>query len=137
MNELDEFLEWVDTRLYDAEVALHNGDAGPRKEIWSTTDPVTVLGAWMSAVGPQEVGALFSDLERAFSGCASFRTELVAADVRGDLAYTVGHEHTAAIVDGEPRQYTLRVTQIFRREDGGWKVVHRHADTVATIATTR
>ena len=44
------------------------------------------------------------------------------------MAYTVGYEHTQASMNGEPRGYTLRVTQIYRREGGGWKVVHRHAD---------
>jgi ketosteroid isomerase-like protein len=55
---------------------------------------------------------------------------LVAADVVGDMAYTVGYEHTQASVVGEPRSYTLRSTQIYRREDGEWKVAHRHADEV-------
>jgi ketosteroid isomerase-like protein len=32
-------------------------------------------------------------------------------------------------VNGEPRAYTLRATQVYRREGGEWKVVHRHADT--------
>jgi ketosteroid isomerase-like protein len=32
-------------------------------------------------------------------------------------------------VDGVPVEpYTLRVTQEYRREDGEWKVVHRHGD---------
>ena len=48
----------------------------------------------------------------------------------GDMAYTVGYEHTEATVRGEPSRYKLRATQIYRREDGEWKVVHRHADTV-------
>jgi len=55
---------------------------------------------------------------------------LVAAEAIGDLGYTVGYEHTSASVNGEPRQNSLRVTQIYRREEGEWKVVHRHADTV-------
>jgi ketosteroid isomerase-like protein len=38
----------------------------------------------------------------------------------------VGYEHTQAVVDGEPRTYSLRATQIYRREGGKWKVVHRH-----------
>ncbi|MFF2244373.1 hypothetical protein ACFVTM_09360 [Arthrobacter sp. NPDC058130] len=33
-------------------------------------------------------------------------------------------------VDGEPRTFTLRATQIYRREGGQWRVAHRHADTV-------
>jgi hypothetical protein len=33
--------------------------------------------------------------------------------------------------NGQPRTYTLRATQVYRREDGEWKVAHRHGDTVA------
>jgi ketosteroid isomerase-like protein len=89
-----------------------------------------MLGAWMSASGHQEVGDLFGQLESAFSDCTSYPHDIIAADVNGDMAYTVGHEHTRASVNGEPRQYTLRVTQVYRREDGEWKVAHRHADAL-------
>jgi ketosteroid isomerase-like protein len=130
MSERDEFLGWVGSRLKDAETALHNGDAGPRFEIWSTNEPVTVLGAWKSATGQQEVGELFRLLEDSFSDCTSYAHDVVAADVSGDMAYTVGYEHTSASINGEPRTYTLRATQVYRREDGQWKVAHRHADTV-------
>ena len=129
MDERDELLGWVGTRLKDAETALHNGDAGPRFEIWSTREPVTVLGAWKVAIGRQEVGELFRLLEDSFSDCTSYAHDVVGADVSGDMAYTVGYEHTSASVNGEPRTYTLRVTQVYRREDGEWKVAHRHADT--------
>jgi ketosteroid isomerase-like protein len=47
------------------------------------------------------------------------------------MAYTAGLEHTSASIDSEPRSYTLRATQVYRREGGGWKVAHRHGDTVA------
>ena len=128
MSEKEQFLEWARTRLRDAEVALHNGDAGPRLEIWSMNDPVTVFGAWKSASGQEEVRALFRHLEGRFSDCTSYSHEIIAADVFGDMAYTVGYEHTEASVGGEPRSYTLRATQIYRREDGEWKVAHRHGD---------
>ena len=130
MGERDEFLGWVEARLHDAELALHNGDAAQRAAIWSTNEPVSVLGAWKSAVGQQEVRNLFRYLETTFADCTSYAHEVVAADVQGDMAYTVGYEHTTASVNGAPRTYTLRATQIYRREDGEWKVVHRHADTV-------
>ena len=49
----------------------------------------------------------------------------------GDLAYMVGFEHIANSVVGVPVEpYTLRVTHVFRREKGEWKIAHRHADYV-------
>jgi ketosteroid isomerase-like protein len=130
VSDLDAFLAWAGSRLKDAEKALHDGDAGPRLAIWSLDEPVTVLGAWKSATGQKEVRDLFAELATTFSDCASFSHDIVAADVIGDMAYTVGYEHTQASVNGEPRTYTLRVTQIYRREGGEWKVAHRHADTL-------
>lgn len=130
LSEREMFLEWARSRLRDAEEALHNGDAGPRLAIWSSNEPVTVLGAWQSATGHDELRELFRQLEATFSDCRSYAHDIVAADVIGDMAYTVGYEHTQASVNGEPRRYTLRATQVYRREDGEWKVAHRHADTL-------
>ena len=130
MTDRDEFIAWVKTRLHDAELALHNGDAAPRRALWSQTEPVSVLGAWRNAVGQQELDELFDALAKSFSDCTSFAFELQACDVVGDMAYTVGLEHTTASVNGEPRSYTLRATQVYRREAGEWKVAHRHGDTV-------
>lgn len=45
MTEREDFLTWVRTTLRDAEIAMHNGDAGPRRAIWSRNEPVSVLGA--------------------------------------------------------------------------------------------
>ncbi len=126
MTERDEFISWVQSVLRDAEVALHNGDPAPRRAIWSLNDPVTVLGAWKNAIGQQDLNALFQHLADSLSDCTSYEFELLAAEVLGDTAYTVGLEHTSASVDGVPRTYTLRVTQIYRREDGAWQVAHRH-----------
>ncbi|MEU6893982.1 nuclear transport factor 2 family protein [Streptomyces sp. NPDC046557] len=134
-DERDAFLDWARTRLRDAEIALHNGDAGPRFAIWSRREPVSVTGAWMSAVGYEEVAALFHKLAEEFSDCASYEHEIVAVDVVGDMAYTVGYERTHTSVNGEPRRYVLRATQVYRREGGEWKVAHRHADTLETDRT--
>jgi hypothetical protein len=42
---------------------------------------------------------------------------------------TVGYEHASFSMDGGPvAPLTLRVTHVHRREDGEWKIVHRHAD---------
>lgn len=130
MSDQADFLNWVQNDLYDAELALHNGDAAPRRALWSRNEPVSVLGAWSNAVGRQELDDLFTGLAKQFSDCTSYNFELLAYDVIGDMAYTAGREHTAVSVDGEPRSYVLRVTQTYRREGGTWKVTHRHGDTV-------
>jgi ketosteroid isomerase-like protein len=131
MGETEAFLDDVLPRLRSADLALHNGDAGPRLEIWSRTEPVSLFGAWLSNVGWPDVSRTFEELATRFSNCRSFDIELVAADAKGDLAYTVAYEHTSVTVQGEPRTYTLRVTQVYRREQGEWKVVHRHGDELA------
>jgi ketosteroid isomerase-like protein len=57
----------------------------------------------------------------------------VAAGASGDLAYTVGYEHVSCSMDGVPlAPFTLRVTHLYRRENGEWKIVHRHADAPRT-----
>jgi ketosteroid isomerase-like protein len=129
MSELDDFLTTTLARQVEAEEALHNGDVTPRMQMWSTKDPVTVFGAAKSVSGWDEVSQVFRWLASGFSDCTAYRFELVAAGVSGDLAYTVGYEHSSWSWDGvpvEPR--TLRVTHVYRRENGEWKIVHRHAD---------
>jgi hypothetical protein len=88
MTDRDDFLTWVKSTLYEAEVALHNGDAAPRRAIWSRNEPVSILGALRNAYGQHEVDEAFTFLERSFSGCTSFTFELQAYDVVGDMAYT-------------------------------------------------
>jgi ketosteroid isomerase-like protein len=131
MTDRDDFLAWIKTTLYEAELALHNGDAAPRRALWSRNEPVSVLGAWRNAHGQDELNELFTSLGRSFSDCTSYTFELQAYDVVGDMAYTAGLEHTSANVNGHPRSYSLRATQVYRREGGEWKVAHRHGDTVA------
>ena len=131
MTQRDEFLEATLPRMLEADTALHNGDARLRSAMWSQRDPVTLFGALKSAIGWNEIGAGFKWLESRFSDCESFDYEVIAADAKGDLGYIVGIEHTTASVGGAPPEaFSLRVTTIFRREDGEWKAVHRHADAV-------
>ena len=128
MDDRDEFLAWVDSTLVPAERALMNGDAVPRKATWSRREPVGVLGAWRNAQGREELVEVFDVLAMSFSKCIDYEFELIAVDVVGDVAYTVGYERISASIDGEPRTFTIRATQVYRCEDGEWHVAHRHAD---------
>ncbi len=138
MSEVDDFLSAVLPQQRHADTELHNGDAGPRKALWSHKDPVTVLGAAKTGRGWTEVEALFDWLASNFSHCVSYELDVTAAGASGNVGYIVGSEHTTASVGDEaPVPYALRVTLIFRREDGVWKEVHRHADPMPGVASTQ
>ena len=126
--DTESFLAEMLPQQRTAEQAIHNGDAEPRIALWSRTDPVTVLGAKKSASGWPDLEKLFHDVASWFSDAAEYEFEVIAAGASGDLAYTVGYERNQVKVDGQPRTYTLRATHVYRREDGQWRIVHRHAD---------
>jgi ketosteroid isomerase-like protein len=67
-----------------------------------------------------------------FFNSGTFDQEVVATYATRDFAVLVTIERVCAEVGGLPRQdWSLRVTQVFRREASGWQLVHRHADPLA------
>ena len=130
MSELDDFLTNTLARQIKAEEAIHNGNVEPRLEMWTTREPVTLFGAGVPLKrGSDEVTRTSRWVASRFSNCTAYRFELIAAGLSGDLAYTVGFEHSTRSMDGGPAEsVTVRVTHIYRRENGEWKIVHRHGD---------
>ena len=101
-------------------------------------DPVTLFGVAMVTTGWPKIEATFDWLAATFSNCFSFKIEMVAASANDDLADLAAFEHTTASIGGAPPDpYTLRMTTIFRREAGAWKIVRRHADSLLDGASTR
>jgi ketosteroid isomerase-like protein len=83
----------------------------------------------VAASGWEEVSETFRWVASRFSKGEDFRLEVIAAGVSGDLAYTVGYERSrVAGDDGEMHPHFLRVTHVYRRENGEWNVVHRRGD---------
>jgi ketosteroid isomerase-like protein len=129
MDETQRFLDEMMPLQHAAELAIHDGDPEPRRALWSHREPVTLLGAALACVsGPGPVHEAFGQVASWFSDCTGYDIELVAAGASGDLAYTVVFEHSTCSVNGVPRRYRLRATHVYRREDGQWRFVHRHAD---------
>ena len=116
-------------RVETALAAMGSGDPEPYIGCWAETDDATLFGAW----GPIERGfrrlaATFRWVGSRFKGGRLVPEHLVAV-ASGDLAYTVGFERgEVAVDDGPARPMTLRVTHVYRRLDGTWRLVHRHAD---------
>ena len=128
--DLEEFLATGLKRQIDADFALHDGDPGPRLALWAESDPLSLFGAAVPVeTGRAGVESVAHWLAGHMSQSKKFDVELVAAGVSGDLAYTVGFEHSEYSYDGGPvQQAVLRVTHIYRRENGEWRIVHRHGD---------
>jgi ketosteroid isomerase-like protein len=128
-TETQTFLADMLPKQVAAERAIHNGEVEPRLALWSHHDPVTLFGAVLTGSGWGELSANFVTVASWFSESEKYDVEVVAAGASGDLAYLVAHEHNTVKVDGRRRTYSLRVTHVYRREDGQWKIVHRHADS--------
>jgi ketosteroid isomerase-like protein len=128
-SEVEAFLADVLPKQVAAGRALHKGDVESWVALWSHADAVTLFGASLSGSGWEELSARFEIVASWFSDSVAYDFELLAAGASGDLAYTVGFEHNNVKVNENPGTYTLRVTHVYRREDGRWKIVHRHADS--------
>jgi ketosteroid isomerase-like protein len=111
-----------------------NGDPALWKQQASHADDVTIFGGWGGYErGWSEVGPRYDWAAARFRASgASVQVEYLAANVSGDLAYTVAIERSEPLLAGQdkPAPMALRVTHIYRREDGAWKLVHRHADNL-------
>jgi ketosteroid isomerase-like protein len=131
VSDLEDFRTKFLARQVAAEEALILGDPEPRLELWSRRDPTTLFSAGGECKsGWDEVSAFFRKLARRFSTGNGFRFDVEVVEVSGDFAYTVGHERYKVSVSGRsiaPRK--IRVTHVYRREDGQWKIVHRHGDS--------
>lgn len=111
-----------------------NGDPTPWKQNASRRDDVTIMGAWGGyEKGWSEVGPRYDWAATRFreSG-ARVKVEYLSSEVSGDLAYTVAIERSEVRLSDQdkPATMALRVTHVLRKEDGAWKLVHRHADPI-------
>jgi ketosteroid isomerase-like protein len=111
------------------------GNPGPVKRLWSHREDVSLANPY----GPPVRG--WEQVAKTIEHAASLRSdgefvgsEIVAKYVTPELAYVVQIERARAKVGGSEdiTAYALRATNIFRPEDGKWKVVHRHADPITT-----
>jgi ketosteroid isomerase-like protein len=116
-----------------ASTAFVNGDVAALDAISTRRSPATIFGPKGDCVqGPEAVNGANAAAAQAFGAGSTNRFEILHQGVSGDLAYWVGLQRSQVNVKGkdEPVPFALRVTEIFRREAGGWKLVHRHADAL-------
>jgi ketosteroid isomerase-like protein len=109
------------------------GDPTRAKELFSRRDDVTLANPW----GPAATG--WADVSKTLEAAAGrFRDgqvtafDILSSFVSADLAFHHEIERGQAKLggQGELRSFTLRVTSIYRLEDGEWRIVLRHADPI-------
>lgn len=123
-------------RTAAALAAMGAGDPKPYRECWARFDGVTLFGAFGTIEhGHADVMATLDWVASRFSdGTLVPEYEIVQVDA--DTAYTVGFERGTLRVDGaDPAELTIRVTHVYRRIDGDWRIVHRHGDHPPALAT--
>ena len=64
-----------------------------------------------------------------------YEFENISTVITRELAYTVEIERIRTRVGGseELTPIAIRVTTVFRREDGTWKLTHRHGDPITSM----
>ena len=111
------------------------GNYEPLKKLYSQRDDVTVGNPFGPfARGFEQVVQTMQRAALHYRDGEATGFELVSKYVTPDLAYIVEVERLKSKVGGrkDVTPVSLRVTNIFRREDGVWRLVHRHADPITT-----
>jgi ketosteroid isomerase-like protein len=132
-STVDSGLEDFIGRCHEAITQQSQGHPEPFLELWSKADDVSI----MAAIGGYQVG--FEEVSKLLTAASktqsfeSWSAENLITTVSDDLAFSVELEHYGRQVEGEEEEMTLRATQIYRREHGEWKVVHRHGDVLQPI----
>ena len=126
-------LAQVIEQYHQALNAFVKGDPELSKKLFSRRDDVTLANPF----GPPARG--WTQVEQTMERAASqfregepTRFEGISDYATADLAYILEIERgrmKVGVAD-EMAPVSLRVTTIFRREDGEWRIVHRHADPI-------
>jgi ketosteroid isomerase-like protein len=129
VDGFDEVLE----RYHLALDELLRGSAEGYKMLFSHRDDVILANPFGPPVrGWNEVAKTLERAASLFRDGEATGFENVAKYITPELAYTVEIERSQAKVEGrdDVTPLAVRVTTIFRPEEGTWKVVHRHADPI-------
>jgi ketosteroid isomerase-like protein len=128
-SEFDHVVEQTHQALDE----FFTGNPEPAKQLYSHRDDVSLANPF----GPVARGwkQVAETMERAASNYRDGEAtgfERIVTNVTAELAYLVEVERYRAKVGGSEEivPVALRVTTIFRPEDGTWKMVHRHADPI-------
>jgi NAD(P)H-dependent FMN reductase/ketosteroid isomerase-like protein len=105
------------------------GDSAALAAILTQREPATFFSPKGDALqGAAAVAERYAADAQAFIEGGKTRLDVLQSGASGKLAFWTGIQHAEVVRRGETVPITLRVTEIFRFEEGAYKLVHRHAD---------
>ena len=128
MKAEDEVRE-ASKQFYNALTRMTNGNTDQIGEIWSHEETATA----MHPIGGRDIGwkAVKKSFEQVAGLTSDGKVELKdqLIHVVGDAAYEIGLETGQAKIAGNQVTFSHRVTNIYQRKNGMWKMIHHHTDT--------
>jgi ketosteroid isomerase-like protein len=121
-------------RLHAAMAEVANGDTAAIRALYAHTDDATSFYGWGGyEKGWEAVSRRWDWAGQQFKG-GTVAYENVTTVVTAELAYTTDIETFKVRMAGmdQPTQWSNRVTHVFRRIDGEWRLLHRHANRLET-----
>ncbi|WP_258599544.1 YybH family protein [Mesorhizobium sp. AR07] len=85
-----------------------------------------------SVSGAAKVAARYDSDAKAFSAGNHTTLQMLQAQASQDVAFWTGFQDFDGKIGGHAAKMKLRITEIFRWDGGGWKLVHRHADPASS-----
>jgi ketosteroid isomerase-like protein len=132
-NELEDFRKFMKERE-KAATAYTQGDPAPLRQMTTMRDPATFFGPGGGAKnGAVSVAEGYVKDAAAFEKGSESHFEILQMDASQGIGWWTGFQRSSARMKGQPGpvRFHLRVTEVFRREENVWKLVHRHADALA------
>ena len=124
----------VSAQFYAALKRMLNGDPRALSDVWSHGSFVTAMHPLGGRqVGWAEVRKTWEQIaQRSSEGKVELKDQLI--HLAGEFAYEVGIEHVEAKLGGQIVAAKIRVTNIYQREAGAWKITHHHTDMSPALA---
>lgn len=120
-------------QCHEALTHQSQGHPEPFLALWSRADDVSIMAAIGGYQrGFDQVSALLTSASKT-QHFDRWSAENIVTIVGDDLGMSVELEHYAGEEAGQEQKMTLRATQVYRREDGVWRVIHRHGDVLTPV----
>lgn len=121
------------TRRKQASDAFVNGDPDPVDKIATHVSPATLFGPSGHCIeGADKVNAANKKGAESFAPGGENHFDILQTDADTRIGFWAGIQRTTLTMKGKekPISMNLRVTEVFVRQEGEWRLVHRHADPV-------